>query len=271
MIYIASNHVGTNYALDHPRFCFHSWAGTYAATNSAAGADVNWLGDGETWSQWQASSGTVSVTLSFAEARAIDYVGISAHDLDLAGSTIALQIDTGAGFADVPGLTDIEPVDDSAILFLVGPVDVDAVRLVVTNGTAPKIGVLQAGLSMELPQRCTYTALPISESEQTRYRTAQSVQGQVIGRAIEAAELSFEIDIANLSEDWREADGVNSWKAFTSHVRNVGPFFVASRPIRYADDVAYGVAQDRPRFNRARPNRAISGEVSLNFLGYKRA
>lgn len=271
MIYIAQNHTGINYALDHPRFCFEKAGGTYTATSTADGADVSWLGDGETWSQWMAGSGTVTVTQTFSASREVDYVGIAAHDLDLAGSTIALEIDTGSGFAVVPGLSGIEPSDDSAILFLIEPTEADAVRLVVTAGTAPKIGVMQAGSSLELPRKATYTALPISESEQTTYRTAQSIKGQVLGRAVEAAELGFGIDLANLSETWRASDGAVSWKAFTAHVRDVGPFFVASRPLRYSDDVAYGVANERPRFDRAIANRNISGTVSLNFLGYKRA
>lgn len=271
MIFIASGHVGTTQPLDHPRFCFHKWSGAYAASASAAGADPAWLGDGETWSQWQAGSGSGSVTLTFPAARAIDYIGIAAHDLDLAGSVVSVLIDTGAGLANVPGLVDITVPDDGAILFLLGPVDVTSVRISFTTGTAPIIGVLQAGLSMDLPRRSTYTALPISESEQTAFRTAQSVRGQVLGRSVESAELGFDVTIQHLPEAWRLEAGVNSWQAFTAHVRDIGPFFVATRPIRYPDDVAYGVANERPRFNRTRPNREISGEVGLNFQGYKRA
>lgn len=270
MIYIASNHIGTEYALDHPRFCFQKWAGTYAASNTAAGADVDWLGNGNSWTQWRAANGEVTVTQTFATARTVSYVGIAVHDLDLAGAKVTLRIDTGSGFEIVPGLQGIQPTDDSAILFLIGPVDVVGVRLVIFEGTAPSIGIFQSGLAMELPRRSTYTALPISESEQTTYRHTQSIKGNVLDTTIEAAELRFGVSVSNLSEEWRETSGVNSWKAFTDHVRNAGSMFVATRPIGYADDVAFGVATERPRFNRAIPNRNISGEIELNFLGYKR-
>lgn len=255
---------------DQPRFCFQKWAGTYAATNSAAGADADWLGDGETWSQWKAGASGVSVTLTFSVARTISYVGIAAHDLDLSGSTISLQFDTGSGFTNVTGLTSIEVTDDSAILLLFAETEVDAVRVVITGDSAPTIGVLQAGLAMVLPRRATYTALPISESEQTTYRHTKSIKGNVLGTTVEAAELSFGISVSHLSEDFRTASGLASWQALTDHVRNAGPLFVASRPGSYADDVAYGVAVERPRFNRAIPNKAISGEFELQFLGYQR-
>ena len=273
MIYNASGHIGTEYPLSHPRFCFHKWPATVTATNSAPGANPAWLDDGETWSQWKAGESGVSVTLDFGASRAISYVGIAAHTLDLAGSTIALQIDTGSGFANVNGLTGIQPPDDSAILFLLSPVNVTGVRLVVTGSESPAIAVMQAGLAMELPRMAAYTALPISESEQVTLRHTQSVRGQVLGTTVEAAELSFGIDVANLPEDWRAASGVASWKALTAHTRAGKPLFVASRPIgqvQYFDDVAFGVAAERPRFNRAAPNARISGEVSLQLLGYKR-
>jgi hypothetical protein len=53
-------------------------------------------------------------------------------------------------------------------------------------------------------------------------------------------------------------------------VRNVGPMFIATRPSRYRDDVAYGVMTERPRFNRSIPNHNIAGTVAMNFKGYKR-
>ena len=270
MIYIASGHIGVTSALDHPRFCFHKHAATVTASGSAPGTNPAWVMDGQTWNQWRADSGNASLTLTFASAQDISYVGIAAHDLDLQGSTIALQINTGSGFADVPGLTGIQPSDDGAILFLLGPITVTAVRLVITGASAPYIGVFQAGLAMELPRRATYTALPISESEQTTYRHAQAVKGQVLGRSVQGAELAFEVQIDHLSEDWRMASGVASWQAFTAHVRDVGPFFVASRPIKYPDDVAYGQAVQRPRFERSIPNHNVAGSVGLTFKGYKR-
>lgn len=270
MIYIASGHIGVASELDHPRFCFQKWPATATATSTAAGTEPAWVMDGETWSQWKAGSGGASLTLAFGAARDVSYLGIAAHDLDLSGSTIRVQIDTGAGFTDVAGLNAIQPPDDSAILCLLGPVSCVAVRLVITGAVAPYVGVMQAGLAMELPRRATYTALPISESEQTSYRHAQAVKGAVLGRAVQGAELAFQIDIAHLSEEWRQAAGVASWQAFTKHVRDVGPFFVASRPSKYSDDVAYGQVTQRPRFDRAIPNHRLAGSISLAFKGYKR-
>lgn len=270
MIYIAQDHFGTVSDLNHPRFCFHKWPVTVTATPGVDGADEDWLDDGDTWSLWQASSGTATITLAFGQTRAIDYVGIAAHDLDEAGSSVTIEVDTGTGYATHENLSSIAIDDDSALLFFLGPIEVDGVRISISGGTAPTIGVAQAGLSMELPRMSSYTALPISESDQTRLKFAQAVKGAVLGQVVEGAELAFSIDIQHLSEDFRRATGDTSWANFRDHVRNGKPFFVASKPRKYPDDVAYGVAREQVRFNRAIAKADIAGEIGLDFLGYKR-
>lgn len=271
MIYFGAGHVGTSQSpLDHPRICFHKWPATVTATSTSPGTNTAWVMDGQTYNKWRAGSGNGSITLTFSDARNVNYIGIAAHDFDLAGSTLSVQVNTGSGFENVIGLASVVPGDDSAILCLIGPVLATAVRIVFAGPTAPRIGVLQAGLSMNFPRQCTYAALPISESEQTTYRLVQSIRGEVLGRIVEAAELGFTVDIANLSEAFRQDDGIVSWPALTKHVRDVGPMFIATRSGRYRDDVAYGVMTERPRFNRSIPNYAISGTVSMNFKGYKR-
>lgn len=271
MIYFGAGQWGSpSSPLDHPRICFHKWPATVSASSTSPGTDTAWVMDGQTYNKWRAGAASGSITLTFPEAQCVTYIGIAAHEFDLAGSTISVQADSGSGFVDIAGLTGIAPTDDSAILCLVALASASAVRIVFNGTSAPRIGVLQAGLSMNFPRQCTYTAMPISESEQTTHRFVQSIRGEVLGRIVEAAELGFTVEIANLSEDFRSADGVVSWPALTKHVRDEGPMFIATRSSRYRDDVAYGVMIERPRFNRTVPNHAISGTVSMSFKGYKR-
>lgn len=263
---IAPSHIGLNYPLDHPRICYHKPETTVTASSSAPGADPAWLNDGETWSVWKSGGSTVTIDLTFSASTDISYIGIAAHNLDLTGSAVEVLIDTGSGFA-ASSVPDHTPQDDSAILFLFDPVTADAVRLSITGTSAPEIAVAQAGLAMELPRRATYTGLPISESEQTTYRNNKSVRGGILTRTIQGAELSFDMQIANLSEEWRRGA---DWQNFVDHVRNTGPFFICPRAIRYPEDLAYAVATSRPRFERSTPNHRISGQFSLQCVGHKR-
>lgn len=278
---IAPSHIGLNYPLDHPRICYQKPETTVTASSSAPGADPAWLDDGETWSVWK-SGGTPDpnlgsfgvlrdhVDLTFSEPNDISYIGIAAHNLDLIqgeglSSTVWVYFDTGSGFGDP--VFESKPNDDSAILFLFDPITVEAVRIQFLTFSEPEIAVAQAGLAMELPRRATYTGLPISESEQTTYRNNKSVRGGILTRTIQGAELSFDMQIANLSEEWRRGD---DWKNFVEHVRNTGPFFICPRAIKYPEDIAYAVATDRPKFERSIPNHRVSGQFSLQCVGYKR-
>lgn len=263
---IAPAHLGLNYPLDYPRVCYHKADTTVTASGSADGADPAWLDDGETWSIWQADAATVTVDLTFSEATDISYVGIAAHTLDLAGSTVEVLIDTGAGFATA-GIPTATSVDDSAILFLFNPVTADAVRLSITGTDAPQIAVAQAGLATEIPRRSTYIGKGISESEQVSYRHAKAVRGGVLSRVVQGAELSFSVSLEHLSEDWRRGD---DWQGFVAHTREDGGFFIATKPSKYPEDVAYAQVTSRPVFERAIPQRNVAGSVTLDCIGYKR-
>lgn len=119
-----------------------------------------------------------------------------------------------------------------------------------------------------MPQLSVFTGLPISESKQVRYRHQQSIKGDVLGRAVEGADLRFDLTVQNLPETFRAASGDVTWKGFINHVDNTGPFFIAAKPSSYPDDVAYARAMERPRFNRERANLNNSGAVTFQCMGY---
>ena len=244
---------------DKPRICFDKHNSTVGVTSSASGYDPDWMLDGETWSVWQAGGTTQTITLSFS-SQTTSYAALAAHNLGSIGASVTCQ---------VGGVTvgSISPTDDSAIVFLFSSRSASQVQFVITGGTA-EIAVAQAGDALEMPQLSVFTGLPISESKQVRYRHQQSVTGDVLGRAVEGADLRFDLTVQNLPETFRAAAGDITWKGFINHVDNVGPFFIADKPSSYPDDVAYARATERPRFNRERPNLNNSGAVTFQCLGY---
>lgn len=244
---------------DKPRICFDKHTSTVGVTSSASGYDPDWMLDGETWSVWQAGGTTQTITLSFS-SQTTSYAALAAHNLGSIGASVTCQ---------VGGVTvgSISPTDDSAIVFLFSSRSASQVQFVITGGTA-EIAVAQAGDALEMLQLSVFTGLPISESKQVRYRHQQSVTGDVLGRAVEGADLRFDLTVQNLPETFRAAAGDITWKGFINHVDNVGPFFIAAKPSSYPDDVAYARATERPRFNRERPNLNNSGSVTFQCMGY---
>lgn len=258
---IQSGFTGIAEPIDQPRICFDTHTATPTATSTATGADVNWLVDGETWSVWEGGSTSQTVTLTFSSA-ATSYAAIAAHNLGSTGATVTCA----AGGVTVGS---ISPDDDGAIVFLFGSTTVTTVVFTISGGSAaPQIAVAQAGEVLEMPRLSVFTGLPISESKQVRYRHQQSIRGDVLGRAVEGADLRFELTVQNLPETFRAAAGAVTWKGFINHVDNTGPFFIAAKPSSYPDDVAYARAMERPRFNRERANLNNSGAVTFQCMGY---
>ncbi|MDF1853590.1 MAG: hypothetical protein P1U85_22330 [Verrucomicrobiales bacterium] len=260
-VVIQSGFTGIAEPIDQPRICFDTHTATPTATSTATGADVAWLVDGETWSVWEGGSTSQTVTLTFSSA-ATSYAAIAAHNLGSTGATVTCR----AGGVTVGS---ISPDDDGAIVFLFGSTTVTTVAFTISGGSAaPQIAVAQAGEVLEMPQLSVFTGLPISESKQVRYRHQQSIRGDVLGRAVEGADLRFDLTVQNLPETFRAASGDVTWKGFINHVDNTGPFFIAAKPFSYPDDVAYARAMERPRFNRERANLNNSGAVTFQCMGY---
>lgn len=259
---------GTSQPIDHPRVCFDAPAATGTAQNSASGYDPDWVTDGETWNYWRAGSSTSSLTITFPSTEVISYTALAAHNLGATGAIIAIQISTdGTNFSSMSGVSAHAPLDDSAIVWLFRPTAVRAVRFGFINKVA-EIAVAQAGMALEFPQRSVFTGLPISESRNVRYRHQQSITGNVLGRAVEGAELEFDLTINNLPETFREAFGSITWKGLLSHIDSGRPFFLAAKPSKYPDDVAYVQALERPRFERQTPNLLLSGSTTFSCKGY---
>jgi len=260
-VVIQSGFTGIAEPIDQPRICFDTHTATPTATSTATGADVDWLVDGETWSVWEGGSTSQTVTLTFSSA-ATSYAAIAAHNLGSTGATVSCA----AGGVTVGS---ISPDDDGAIVFLFGSTTVTTVAFTISGGSAaPQIAVAQAGEVLEMPRLSVFTGLPISESKQVRYRHQQSIRGDVLGRAVEGADLRFDLTVQNLPETFRAASGDVTWKGFINHVDNTGPFFIAAKPSSYPDDVAYARAMERPRFNRERANLNNSGAVTFQCMGY---
>lgn len=261
-VVVQAGFAGNIEPIDQPRICFDKHTATATATSTASGADVAWLVDGETWSVWQGGGTTQTVTLTFPSA-VTGYAGLAAHNLGSTGATVTCSV--GGSLVG-----SISPDDDSAILFLFANATTTNVSFAISGGSAaPQIAVAQAGEVLEMPRLCNFVGLPISESETITYRHQQSIAGDVLGRAVMGAQLDFQVVIPYLPETFKAASGDITWAGFKKHVEGTGPFFIASKPSSYPDDVAYARCVEQPRFERSMPNAGSSGTVTLNCIGYR--
>lgn len=255
-VVIASGFTGIAEPIDNPRIGFDAPVSTGAASSSADGYDPNWAVDGETWSVWEAGSNVSSLTISFP-AQTISYAAIAAHNLASIGGTVSCSVGGS-----------ISPTNNDTIMFLFLPRVESSVTFSFTGSGPARVAVARAGAVLELPRPSVYLGTPISQSRQVTYRHQRSLRGDILGRAVEGAQTNFDFTVNNLPETFRAATGDITWGGFLRHIDNVGPFFIASKPLSYPDDVAYVQAAERPRFTRETPNRALSGSITISCTGY---
>jgi hypothetical protein len=265
-VIIEPGFVGDYFPLSHPRIGYASHAGTVAASTSAAGFGASLATARETYNAWKPTAVPATWDVTYATPARVGYVGIGAHTIGSSGATIKVQRRISAAWVDVPG-SQITPANDDALMWLIAPVLCDGIRLVLTGAVA-ELGVVLAGPVLEWPRLSNFVGMPISEAGQIQYQNSIGRTGEFFARTIRADGLEFDLTIEHLPEAFRATE----WAAFRQHLDRAGAtFFVAPKPFRYPDDVAYAWPSETARFERTQPNYRISGEVSIRCRGYKRA
>lgn len=254
----------------YPHICHVANGGTLTASSSASGTDSDWLLDGETWSIWECGGTVGALSLYFGStALPVDYIALGAHTFGSSGQTVtpSFMLTDGGPYTAAADVAANAPDDDSALMWLFPERDVYGVRLDFTGSVAPTAAVFSVGTSLVFPRRSVFTGLPISESDQTTYKHQRSLRGDVLQRTVEGSHLEFDMTIRNLSEDFRRSV---AWQDLIAHVNGTGTgaAFIVPKPSGYPEDIAYATMTERPRFNRAKSNAAISGEVSFGCVGY---
>lgn len=251
-----------------PRIAWdHRTGGTISAASESPGYEAIRATDQNTYDGWRPAnlSGARSWEQTFGFSPANDYCGIGAHDLGSKNCTIRIQYFDGASWINI--LPGFQPTNDSALLILFPRVSSTAFRVVIVNGDAPPtLGFIAFGQQTVIPQRAQYVGDPIDEGTQVRLRHNLSATGNFLSTTPESNGLSFSLQFNHLSETFRQG----AWRGFKDYAERGGSFFVAPRPGGYPDEVAYSWLGGRANVSRQIPNRAISGSVSIDCIGYKR-
>lgn len=258
--FIQSGFVGIDYPLDHPRIGWRTFSGTAIANASEAGYPASNALDVRTALGWRAPSVTSWIGVDFTSARSCSYCGIAGHDLGTQAASYVIERWNGSAWVEV--VAEQSTLSDEAIVFLFGAVSASRFRLKLTvANAAPRIGHIRFGAVTELPRRAAYAGTtPISESRRYEYDTLRSNGGAFMGRSIVSSSLQFAIDVKHLSETWRRSE----WADFRQYA-NTGDatFFYTDRPASYPEDVAYAWSNQALSASRDTPNKAISGQFTL--------
>lgn len=217
------------FALNHARILYaNALIGSSVSASAGTGA-ANVL-NAATYSRWS-FTGSQVLTVTLPANTLIDAVGLGAHNFSAA--TVAVDYSTSDGGAWVSFAANQSGGD--AMLFLASAaVSVKRLRVTVTGSGAMVLGVVYAGVALQMQRPIYKGHTPAILARETEYEANESEAGQWLGRNIKRAGLSVELNWRNLSAAWLRA----YFRPFMLAARTT-PFFVAWNPQDYPRDVAY--------------------------------
>lgn len=244
-----------SYPMSHARILHNN----LFATATASPTDAQAVTIPNTFERWRPTGGTQTLTLTRSSATTIDAIGIGASVFN--GATVQIQVSptASAGFTTVETVT---PFDDRALLVLLtSPITAQRVRIILTGGSDREIGVIYAGIALQMERPLFGGHSPINLSARTSYQNNVSDSGNFLGRSIVREGLETELSWKYISNGWFR----NDFQPFVISAKKE-PFFIAWRPNFAANDVAFAYTQDdiRPTYSGIRDLI----EVSINIRGF---
>lgn len=252
--------VGANQPLNHARILWSPVAGVI----TAGGTNGDLAANDFTFQRWDTGALPANWTLVAAANVDLDTVFIAGHNLGTVGATVEVQTAATLGGAFTTRAT-IVPTDDSAIAVMINnagvPYSVREMRLVVTGPAAAQIGVIRAGIALQMAQPVFGGVNPIGLNRLVETRHSLSETGQWLGRTVQRQALRTTMDWQHLTSAWYRA----SFQPFAMNLPQV-PFGFIQNPSRMPESVAWAWTDESP----APQNMGLLDymSVSLSITGF---
>ena len=207
--------------------------GTLTASSSPVGGEAENAVDGLTWDYWQPTgAGPHTLTVDLGAAEPVDYLALHAQNLATTLGSLTLEGSAdGAAWTTVSGPH--SPADTAPLLFLFAAVSYRYYRVSMT-GAGSRLGVLQAGTRLTLPEGIFVGVAPASLNPRNEILNSTSEGGQFLGRSLIRTAVSETIKQDRVSQSFAR----NEWRAFADHAA-LRPFFYAWRANDYPLEVMY--------------------------------
>lgn len=246
--------------LTHARI-LHSgnWlAGTVTASSTDADYFAAAPDNSLTYEKWKPATLPATWELD-AGAGEVNACGIAAHTCGTSGATVDLEYWDGSAWQSVDT---VSPTTDEPILFMFARVPSGRWRISVSGSTAPEIGVIRFGLSVEMTRPIYGGHTPIVFARQTTMRANESETGEFLGRTKLRTSLSTTYSWSHVTADWMREYWLPLQKAIETE-----PFFIAWRPATFGD-VAFGQVMEAPAPQNMGVNDLMAVEMKMTARGY---
>lgn len=245
------------FPLNHPRILYETVTAS-ASVAATDGTNPNYALTPNTWERW-IFDGTQSITIEFNEDKLIDSVGLAAAQLSDFIVTVEYSETVGGSWIEMQ----TQAGKNGAMLFLTdGYTGFEGytarrIRITASGVGAGAIGVIYAGVALQIQQSIYGGVSPIPLSRVTQYQNRRTESGEWIGRTIKSQGLTGQIKFDKLFDDWYR---IYFNPFVVSAIRK--PFFFSWRPDQYPDEAAYCWTSGdiKPSNNGAGSNR-----ISVSF------
>ena len=224
--------VGTNQPLNHARILYAPLGGTVTADGTNGAYALN----DYTSQRWTLDSGTNAWTLLTGSDAQLDCLFIAAHNL--AGKMVTISTsDTASGTHITRAV--VEPTDNSTICVIFNattgfPHVVREVRVTVDDGTDIAIGIIRAGLALQMPIPIYGGHRPLNLNRVTEAQQQFSETGQWLGRIIKRRAVTSSYDWEYLKASWYD----EYFEPFAKTLP-LNPFCIAGNPSKISSDVGF--------------------------------
>lgn len=217
------------------------------ASSEASGFDVENIVDRLTYNGWKPNAGgTQTVEIVCESGKPVDYLAVSAHNLNSKGVAIDLRYSDDNGATWISAINGgFVPVSDAPFMVLFTRQDRVRFQVVLSipGSDLPTIGVIMLGPRLSL-QRGIYVGHgPAPFSRRRRFLTEESDGGQIIGSVVMAKASETDIDIKKITPAWYR----EFMDPFVKRAVDQEPFFwLWNTDDRYKGEVIYGVLTGEP-------------------------
>lgn len=223
--------VSTNQPLNHARILYAPLTGTITGDGTNPGYAAN----DYTSQRWLMGPGSQSWLLTTAADAAVDCLFIAAHNLS--GHSFDLQTAAVVGGPYTTRRT-VTVTDNTTICVLFNnagvPYTVREVKLVFADGTDLAIGIIRAGVALQMPIPLFGGHKPLNLNRVTEAQQQFSETGQWLGRIIRRRAVASSYQWDYLSASWYDT----YFEPFAQTLP-LNPFFIAGNPSRITTDVGF--------------------------------
>lgn len=223
--------LGSNQPLNHARILWDMMTGTV----SGDGTNPDYATNDYTSQRWELVPGSNTWTLQTAADDTVDCVFIAAHNLS--GKTVTISTASTAGGAHTTRAT-VSPTDNTAICALFNNAGaaytVREVRIVVNDGTDIAIGIIRAGVALQMPIPLYGGHKPLNLNRITEAQQQFSETGQWLGRIIKRRAVVSTYEWDYLTTSWYDTN----FEPFALTLP-LSPFCIAGNPSKITTDVGF--------------------------------